>query len=193
MLTVGSSVPERFADAQVSDGQGHVVPLRSFWHGRPCLLVFIRHFACVGCGEQVTELSPRLPELERAGVRVVLVGNGEPRYLAGFVERYALGDKPVEIVTDPSLESFREAGLVRSWWATHGPRAIVDLARAMSKGLPHLPAEGDANQQGGVLLVDVDGTLRFYHRNESLGDHPSASQLVETALVLTVRSLAARV
>src|SRR5262249_29473814 len=154
-------------DADVTDVEGRHVRLGSFWQegrggpyrddsalqARPCLLIFIRHFACVGCGEQVMDLSARLPELQRAGVRVVLIGNGDERYLAGFIERYALGDKRVEIVTDPSLGAFRAAGLLRSWWATYGARAIVDLARGMSKGFPHLPAEGDATQQGGALLV----------------------------------------
>jgi peroxiredoxin len=193
MLSVGSPVFEDLAKLEVSDASGRTVRLGSFWRDEPCLLVFVRHFGCVGCGEQVSELSPRLPELERAGVRVVLIGNGDKRYIEGFSERYGLADKRVEVVTDPSLASFRAAGLQRSWWATHGARAMLDTARGMAKGIPHRAVEGDSTQQGGVLLVDGRGVLRFYHRNESIGDHPTANELVEAALVLSATSAAVRV
>jgi hypothetical protein len=159
----------------------------AFWENEPALLLFLRHFGCVGCAQQVTELSPRLGELREAGLRTVLVGNGTPPMIDAFVARHALDDKACEIVTDPSLGVFRAADLIRSAWATIGFRALVDMARALSEGHRHPAVQGDRWQQGGALLVDGGGRVVLYHRNVSLGDHPSAADLVEAALALLVR------
>src|SRR5262249_43613930 len=93
MLNVGSAMPARLADVEVEDAQRQRVRLGSFWQGQRCILIFVRHFGCVGCAEQITELSPRLHELERAGVRVIVIGSGDPKYIAGFVARHGLADK----------------------------------------------------------------------------------------------------
>jgi peroxiredoxin len=181
-------VPREAADVGVVGADGGPVRLRSFWSASPCVLVFLRHFGCVGCAEQVTELIPRLDELARAGVRTVLVGNGSPEQRAEFVARHALDKAPAEVVTDPTLTAYRALSLVRSSWATFGPRAIVETARAMGRGFPHRPAAGDGTQQGGVLVIDPTGLLRLYRRSRSIGDHAPASDLVEAALRLAIET-----
>jgi peroxiredoxin len=187
-LRVGSPVPKDVADALVVDASGAKVPLASFWARGPCLVVLLRHFGCVGCAEQVTELRPRFDELARAGVRAVLVGNGTPEQMAGFVERHALSGCPVDVTTDPGLGAYAALALRRSVWATLGPRALVDMARAMGAGHPHRRVEGDATQQGGVLLVDARGVVRVFHANRSLGDHTPTNDLVEAALRLAIET-----
>lgn len=192
---VGAPVDRSIADTRVLDATGASVAVGSFWAKGPCLLVLLRHFGCVGCAEQMKELSPRLGDLAHAGIRTVLVGNGTPAQLADFVERHALRGAPVEAATDPSLGLYAALELRRSAWATLGPRALVEIARAMTAGIPHRPVEGDSTQQGGVLLVDGRGIVRFFHRNRSLGDHADTSDLVEAALRLRIEasSAAARV
>jgi peroxiredoxin len=183
---VGEPIARAFADSVVTDARGAEVRLSSFWEKGPSLFVLLRHFGCVGCAVQVAELAPRLDELARAGVRVVLVGNGTKEQLATFVERQALGGAAVEAVTDPSLRAYRALGLARSVWATIGPRALYEIARAMGAGYPHRSVEGDHRQQGGAVLVDARGVVRFSHRNRSLGDHAAASDLVEAVLRLAI-------
>ena len=190
---VGAPVPRAIEEARVLDATGAPVSVGTFWAKGPCLLVLLRHFGCVGCAEQMTELSPRLSDLAHAGVRSVLVGNGTSEQLAAFVERHALQGAPVEVVTDPPLGLYSALELRRSAWATIGPRALVDMARAMTAGIPHRPVEGDKTQQGGVLLVDGRGIVRFFHRNRSLGDHADTSDLVEAALKLRIEASSAAV
>ena len=175
-------MPTEAADARLLDASGASVRVASLWGRGPCLLVLLRHFGCIGCAEQMLDLAPRLQELARIGVRTVLVGNGSLEHRAGFVERNALEGAPVEVLVDPSLELYRALHLVRSAWATVGPRAIRDAARAFAGGLPHGHVEGDRTQQGGVLFVDAQGVVRLYRRSRSIGDHPPASDLVEVAL-----------
>lgn len=190
---MGEPVSQAVADARVVDPSGNKVRLRSLWAEQPCLFVFLRHFGCVGCSEQLSDLVPRLGEIARAGVRTVLVGNGSREQQGGFIERHALGSSPTVVMTDPTLEAYGRLSLTRSLWATLGPRALVETARAMAQGHPHLPVLGDRTQQGGVLLVDRRGVVRLYHASRSIGDHPSASDLVDAALRLAIATTQPRV
>jgi hypothetical protein len=121
-------------------------------------------------------------------VRTVLVGNGSREHLAAFVERHALTRAPVEATTDPTLAVYAALDLRRSVWATVGPRALAETVRAIGAGHPLRRVEGDATQQGAVLLVDAEGVVRFFHANRSLGDHASASDVVEAVLRLKIES-----
>jgi hypothetical protein len=85
------------------------------------------------------------------------------------------------------LSSFREAGLVRSWWATLGPHGLWDFVRETGKGHLNRRTDGDGRQQGGTLLVNTDGRLVWYHRNESLGGYPPTVDVVEAVLRLVLR------
>ncbi len=156
---------------------------------RPTLVVFLRHFGCIGCAEQVHEILPRLAELETIDVAVLLIGSGPPEHIEAFVERNDLRDKHAVVVTDPSLAAFRAAGLRRSFWATYGPRAVVDFARALSRGHTPRPTDGDLFQQGGALLI-ADGRVAWQRINESLGDHADPSDAVEAALLAGARRAA---
>jgi peroxiredoxin len=181
---VNQRVPGALGTARVLERDGREVALESLWKERDALVVFVRHFACAGCSEHVTELGARLGELDALGVRTVLVGCGDPAHIDGFIERQRLGDKKVEVYTDPSLEAFRRAGLERSRWGTFGPVAITQLLRAMINGHSNGSPQGDRTQQGGTLLVDKDGIVRFYDRGESIGDHAPVVEVVDAALVL---------
>jgi peroxiredoxin len=181
---VGHSVPAALADARVLDRTNHARRLGDSWKEGACVISFLRHFGCTGCSEHVEELSPRLLELSALGVRAVFVGNGEPHFIDGFADRHALDDKRVEIFTDPTLATFRAAGLLRSAWATFGPRGLADQLRGLSHGLGWGGMKGDQLQQGGSLVVDARGVVAFHHRSESLGGHARAADLVEVAMRL---------
>ncbi|HEY8039663.1 MAG TPA: peroxiredoxin-like family protein [Polyangiaceae bacterium] len=189
----GRPVPPALAGAVVLDARGQPRPLGACWKDGPCVLVLLRHFGCIGCDTQVADLAPRLHELRAAGARTVLVGNGPPDAIADFVARHALGDKDVEVFTDPSLAAFRAARLLRSAWATYGPRSIADYARALVGGFAPHRTLGDALQQGGALVVDAGGTVVLHRVARSLGDHADASDLVDAALALALRASPLRV
>src|SRR5687767_7040629 len=152
-------VPSGVAEAEVLDGQGKASRLGERWKDKPALVVFLRHFACMACTEHVALLSPWLDEIGRLGIAIVFVGNGAPNFIEGFVERNRLGDKPVEIVTDPSLRVFDAAKLERSRWSNLSPAALKNFARALLHGFRQDHIEGNGQQQGGAMLVQPDGEL----------------------------------
>src|SRR6516164_9819980 len=123
-LTVGLPLPPELAESRVADAASGTASLRSYVGNKRTLVVFLRHFGCVGCSQQVAVLTPRLLELDQLGVQTLLVGSGLPQYIDAFIERHQLGDKKVRVLTDPSRRVFKAAGFRRSVWSTLGVRAI---------------------------------------------------------------------
>ncbi len=120
---------------------------------------------------------------------VVLVGNGPVAALAPFVREMGLEGRRVTVVTDPSLVSFRAAGLARP--RVHGLRAVIETVLALGAGYrPRRPA-GDLMQLGGAVLVDETGRLVYHHRGRSPGDLADSSDIVQAALALLVERRAA--
>ncbi len=184
---IGSRVPGELSEAVVLDESGGEHPLGSLWQGQPTLLLFLRHFGCIGCSENVADLAPRLPDLRDLGVQVVLVGNGAPIYIAGFKDRFSLHHSNVKVVTDPSLKVYQLALLRNSLWGVMGFAGIRDMLRAFTKGHFQKSVQGNNHQQGGSLFLDESGVVMFYHRNYSLGDHASATEWMQPILQWKVR------
>jgi hypothetical protein len=92
-----------------------------------------------------------------------------------------------------TIATFRAAGLVRSTWATYGPRAIADYVRAFGSGFVSRPIAGDLYQQGGALVVDGGGRVVLHRVARSLGDHADAVDLVDAVLSLASRASPMRV
>jgi alkyl-hydroperoxide reductase/thiol specific antioxidant family protein len=131
----------------------------------------------------------RLPELERLGVSVVLVGNGPREALPAFIRGMKLDGRRVTVVTDPALASYRAAGLRRP--RMHGLRAVIETLQALGAGYAKRRRSGDAMQLGGAFLVDAAGRVVYHHRNESPGDLADPSDIVQAALALLVEQRAA--
>ena len=131
----------------------------------------------------------RLPEIESLGVGVVLVGNGPPAALAAFTRAMNLEGRRVTVVTDPSLASYRAAGLVRP--RMHGIRAVIETLQALGAGYQKRRRAGDALQLGGAFLVDDAGRILYHHRSKSPGDLADPNDIVQAAMALLVEKRAA--
>ena len=188
-MHVGERVPDALETCSVFDPDGGPIALSNFWSAGPALLVFLRHFGCIGCSEQVVGLTPRLAEMDAMGIRVVFIGNGAPHFIENFIERFALSERKVEIVTDPVLAAYTAAGLRRSAWAAFGPVAMLDVLRAFGQGHINRLGEGDNLQQGGAILVDTDGTVAWHQRSRSLGGHARAVEIVDAAMRLIMKKI----
>ncbi len=181
-VRIGHQVPAELADALVLDAKGQESRLGARWAEGPAAVIFLRHFACISCTEHVTVLAPRLHELTQLGLRVVYVGNGEPRYIEAFVERNAIDLEVVEVITDPTLAAHRTLALNRSFGTTFGPRALWNVGRALVSGFRPTTVEGDEYQQGGVLVVDRDGRVAYLHRDRATGDHADTTDVIAAAM-----------
>lgn len=112
---------------------------------------------------------------EEAGARLHVIGNGAPMFMAGFRDTTGY-DGP--LYTDPSLAVYRVLELRRGWAATFDPRALGNAARALRAGFRQGRVQGDATQQGGVIVVGTDGRLRYRHADRWPGDQAPVADVI---------------
>ena len=177
-LKLQQPLPPSFAEAEIFTLNGGQVKVGSLYQGRPALLVFVRHFGCIGCTTQMLAIAPRLTELDKLGIAVKIIGNGKLPFLEGFVERFKLEDKPVEVFTDPSLNVYNQAHLSRSAWNAFGPKFWLESLMALSKGIVQTSIEGDNMQMGGTLMVTNRGILEYYFQNSSVTDIADPNEII---------------
>lgn len=189
-VKIGEKLPQALEDVSVQTESGESVRLGDTGMGdeiAPRLFVFIRHFGCLGCSMHMQDLAPRVEELSELGLKLVLVGNGEAAHIKGFLQRFKLNRKHVEVVTDPSLKAYEEAGFKRAVLRTLGFRGMVDMFKALVSGHSQDGIKGDNWQQGGAILTDASGAVVYYHQNESVGDFAPTYQLVDACYSLLLR------
>lgn len=163
------SVVNDLAQLSLPDDDGVPIRLRDLWSERPVVLVFVRHFGCVFCREQVNQLKKHLPEIRSRGAELVVIGNGDERYARAFREDLALD---VPILIDHDLAAYRAAGLRRDIGATLSMQVVKNAWRALKSGYRQREVQGDPWQQGGVLVIAPGDRLLFSHVSRVAGDHP---------------------
>lgn len=128
------------------------------------------------CREQAAQLRTVAPEVEAAGASIILIGNGSPAQARRFVRRWA---PEMPLYVSPSRDAYDQAGMRREVSATVSPRVLGNAARALRSGFRQGWTQGDPWQQGGVLVVDTDGTVLWSYLSRSAGDHPSPEEILE--------------
>jgi len=180
----GQALPDEVKAIALLDENNQSLALGSLLEDRVAVLVFLRHFGCIACSEHVSEWKPRLREFDRIGARVIFIGNGEPKHLAGFINKVGLADEPASAYTEPSQKLHRAIGLVNSVGSTVGPGAVFNALRAFSRGHLQTSVEGDAMQQGGLLITQPGGVVAYIHRERQLGDYLDVSEVLERVISL---------
>jgi hypothetical protein len=164
------------APISVETPDGVTSTLGSQLGGQNTVLVFIRHFGCIFCREQVTRYREALPAMAACGYQLVVVGQGTAAHARAFRDEHGL---TFPLVVDTRLEAFKAAGLKRSvlhslldprvWW-----RALGTIKRGVK------PARllGDPWQNGGTFVLDAAGRERFRHISRYAGDHPGMGDVL---------------
>jgi hypothetical protein len=123
----------------------------------------------------VVQLHRDKGKLEAAGADLYIIGNGAPNFIAGFREQTKF-DGP--IYTDPSLTVFAAAQLKRSVSRTLDPRSLGKALGAFARGQRQGLTQGDAWQQGGVLVVAPSGEVRYHHASDRPGDNATSAEIL---------------
>jgi peroxiredoxin len=163
------------AGTTLLDVDGAPVRLGDLWKERTALVVWLRHFGCLFCREQATELNEARGGIEALGAELALVGNGTPRAARWFRDRFAPGST---MLTDPDLRSYDLIGARRGMLSTIGPRAWGAGVRAFRRGARQSSVKGHPFQQGGVLVITPDGEVVYSHISTAAGDHPSLEEVL---------------
>jgi peroxiredoxin len=168
----------RLGDLEVLDVDGRPHRLGEAWAERPCALVFVRHFGCLLCREQVEKAKPRVREIRDAGGDLVVVGTGGPSFSRAFQEDMKISD--VRVYSDPDRRAYDLAGFRRGLLTLFHPRAVLNYVRAFLAGYRYTGIQGDPLQQGGVLVVRPDGEIVFRFAGKASGDAPDFEEVVSS-------------
>ena len=120
------------------------------------------------------QLHQGIDQLKAKGADVYVIGNGTPNFIEGFRDQTKYTGP---IYTDPSLAVYKAAELKRSAARTLDPRGLAGGVRAFFKGHRQGMTQGDAWQQGGVLVIAPDGTIKYQHASELPGDNATVAQI----------------
>jgi hypothetical protein len=121
-------------------------------------------------------LRPYIREIREAGGDLVVVGTGGPSFARAFQKD--LGILDVEVYIDSARRAYDLAGFRRGVSALIHPRAVWSYLRAFFAGHKYKGVQGDALQQGGVLVVTLDGTIVFRFASNVSGDHPEVERVL---------------
>jgi alkyl-hydroperoxide reductase/thiol specific antioxidant family protein len=114
-------------------------------------------------------------QLHRAGIEnLVVVGSGAPMFIEGFRETTGFTGP---IYTDPSLEVYKAAQLKRGMGTMLKLGAAAATVGSLRRGFRQGRTQGDATQQGGVLVIARDGRILYHHISGYPGDNAAADAI----------------
>ena len=117
-----------------------------------------------------------LPEIHSRGAELAVVGNGNRHFGQAFREDMQL---TTPVYVDTKREAYRALGMKRGILRTLNRGTFRNLWRSLRTGARQKGLQGDAWQQGGVVVVDRDGVVLFRHISEEAGDHPSVESILK--------------
>ena len=153
---------------------GRQLKLGQLWQKQTVIMVFLRHFACIACRAHASQVWQEREKYEKSGAKLVFIGNGHPDFVSKFVEDLGLGEAMV--LTDPSLESFRAAGMKRGFFQVIQPKSLtgaLQLAKQGHRQTAHSSEAGTHWQMGGVLAINSKSKILYHYRSEFVGDIPN--------------------
>ncbi|MBW4435677.1 MAG: redoxin domain-containing protein [Pleurocapsa minor GSE-CHR-MK-17-07R] len=121
-------------------------------------------------------------ELERAGLTVLAVAQGEPKHN----ERYCGSLAPnITCLSDSTTDSYHTWGLQQGKLGELlNVGVIMGGVRAASKGHVGGPVIGDARMMPGTFIVDGAGIVRYAFYATHAADHPPIADLLHAASLL---------
>lgn len=151
-----SSAVRRAPNLPILLSTGVQIQLSDLYAEHPITLVFLRHFGCSFCREQVAAL--RLSPI----LGLVFVGMGEPDQTESFRKRMA-SEHPY--ICDPDRVLYQAFGLTRGRLSdVLGPKMFVRGFGATLRGHWVGVPIGDIWQMPGIFRIEVDGTISWEYR-----------------------------
>jgi len=161
---------DRAPDIRLQWKEGEFVSLSFFWTQSPILLVFLRHFGCIFCRQQLGELRFSYGEIRRLGTEVVTVSLAGPQRTEAFCQDQGVA---FPCLADPEGKAFQAYRLPRGeFWQILGPAVLGRGIQAFLRGARLGRPEGSVRQLPGAFLVNQQGFIQIAHRARHAGDIP---------------------
>ena len=127
------------------------------------------------CKEQVSSFLPQVGRIRSLGAELHFIGTGDTFFARGFRDEYQV---PVPIYVDPERKTYQALGFARTARSTVSRRVLRNARRAMAAGHHQTKTQGDAWQQGGVMVVLTGGRVAYSQASAVAGDHPDVDEVV---------------
>ncbi|KAG9028321.1 hypothetical protein FRB95_006594 [Tulasnella sp. JGI-2019a] len=186
------------ASIKLYNQDGKKVTFGSLFEDQRTIIVFIRHFWCPMCQDYMRTVvkDVRPEQLERAGVKLVVIGCGDPGMIKAYNER--IFKSPYPFYVDPHLRLYRALGMTlktldagpdveRGEYVRHGAfvGTLSVIKRALMSGLPVIRKGGDIKQLGGEFVLGPGLRCRYAHRMSTTRDHADITHVARAAGVDT--------
>ncbi|MBX9689769.1 MAG: redoxin domain-containing protein [Candidatus Obscuribacterales bacterium] len=126
--------------------------LKEISDSSPTLLIFLRNFGCCFCREALSDIHYSLPNIEAAGVRLVLVHMSEEEEASQILASYGLAD--ISRISNSDRSLYKSFGLGRgSLDKVLVPRVLARAIEAHLHGNLISKSSGDGLQLPGVFLL----------------------------------------
>lgn len=168
----------RLGEVVLTDGDGEPHRLDQLWAKQPAVLVWLRHFGCSLCREQVADLGQLAAEFANRGARLVFIGQGTAAQARDFQAEYAPGQT---VLTDPERQTYRLLGALRGVRTFLNLKVALAYRRAAKKGFHNGRGGGDPTQQGATVVVEPGGKVAYWQVSRLAGDHPDPAELLNAA------------
>ena len=152
---------------------GETKDLSDFYKDKPLILVFLRHFGCIFCREQIAGLREFKTE------NIVLVGMGRIQETQEFKRKMEI---PQPVVSDPNKLLYDAFGLRRS---SFGQQINPTLMRKSLKLFQNGHRQGLMKQNpwmlAGVFRIERDGEVSYSQFASDISDNlsgPAIAQLL---------------
>ena len=155
--------------------EGGAIRLGQLWAGRTAVLVFVRHFGCIFCRQQMADVRPLIEPVRALGAALVVIGQGTVEEARAFSAEQAVD---VQIVTDPTRQAYCAMEMRRSRGSVLSARVFRRALRAWGRGFRQTRPAGDPFQQGGVVIIDGTGVERYVFISREAGDHPPPEDIL---------------
>ncbi len=158
-------------DLRVTLDDGSEIQLNELYASERLVLVFLRHFGCTFCREQVAQL--RL----QSKLNVVFVGMGNVEQTSDFKAKMR---SPHRFIADPDRRVYEAFGLglgtgKQIFNAKVFARGFGATLRGHFVGAPI----GDPWQMPGVFLIETTGEVSWEYRSVTIADNVDAPALLQ--------------
>jgi hypothetical protein len=135
----------------------------------------------VFCREHAVQLHRDREEFERAGVSLVVIGQGTPAHARAFLSDHDVDG--LRLLVDKDRAAYKAAGARKSGvMGLVGPKVVArGIQAARSERVMQGRIIGNAAQLGGVLVMAQDGSVVWSHLASDAGDNPPNSVVLKAA------------
>ena len=83
-----------------------------------------------------------------------------------------------QMLADPQRVAFKAAGMRRDLFSNLNFRTLRYFMRTWRKGIRQKGIQGNPFQQGGAMVIEKEGILRFHFVGKAAGDHPDLNDVI---------------